>query len=532
VIEPQQMTRMKQAPGTFRQLVDFLQARGVDLVAMIDGALDEWLRTHQETKLGRRITCILVTMPIVDPSTGAVGANNTVAFLSLASPGQIGENLGLLARNNSDQAEDLAFVRMLRATASLDSAAEIEVQMALVHPELDGPRAAMLSGVPEADSRRVLQIGAGAAGSSVAESLARQGLFKWTVVDDDDLLPHNIARHTLLAPHVSQNKAFGLAARLKQIRDDVDVRPIAENVLVPSAPEDLNAAMSEAELVLDLSASVPVSRWASDHPSAARRMCGFFTPDGKAAVLMIEAADRSLTLRDLEAAYLREILVDPALEHHLGAAGGMRYTGACRAVTSTIPMSTVQILSGLIAEGIATRLGRPEATLKIWVRSEEGVRAIEVDGRSVRHDAGDWELHMPSSLRVELLARRVAALPRETGGPLLGIIDNERRRVDVVHAMSPPTDSVSTNVTFQRGTSKLKVDLERAVRRSGSQVRYIGEWHSHPAGYSAEPSSIDIEQISQLARIAEADGSPAISIIVAEADTRVLLGRTEEGGDD
>ena len=40
-------------------------------------------------------------------------------------------------------------------------------------------------------------MGAGALGSQVIITLARSGFGNWTIVDEDDLLPHNLARHAL-----------------------------------------------------------------------------------------------------------------------------------------------------------------------------------------------------------------------------------------------------------------------------------------------------------------------------------------------
>src|SRR5690606_6065821 len=96
--------------------------------------------------------------------------------------------------------------------------------------------------------------------------------------------------------------------------------------------DTLVQALQQADIIIDASASVPVSRWLSDRPEQARGMCAFFTPDGRSAILMAEAADRSMTLRDLEAVYLREILANPKLNDHLRPGQQMRYTGACRAL--------------------------------------------------------------------------------------------------------------------------------------------------------------------------------------------------------
>lgn len=48
------------------------------------------------------------------------------------------------------------------------------------------------------------------------------------------------------------------------------------------------------------------------------------------------------------------------------------------------------------------------------------------------------------------------------GGSLMGMIDFERRRIDVVGALPPPTDSVGTPSSFTRGVSRLRADIEAA----------------------------------------------------------------------
>ena len=44
---------------------------------------------------------------------------------------------------------------------------------------------------------RVVLVGAGALGSQIHGNLSRMGWGRWTVVDRDTLLPHNVARHRL-----------------------------------------------------------------------------------------------------------------------------------------------------------------------------------------------------------------------------------------------------------------------------------------------------------------------------------------------
>jgi hypothetical protein len=60
-------------------------------------------------------------------------------------------------------------------------------------------------------------------------------------------------------------------------------------------------------------------------------------------------------------------------------------------------------------------------------------------------------------------------------------------------------------------------------RRSApaDQLVYVGEWHSHPAGYAATPSRKDLLQLAELAELPNVNRVPALMAIVNDEGVRV-----------
>ncbi len=52
--------------------------------------------------------------------------------------------------------------------------------------------------------------------------------------------------------------------------------------------------------------------------------------------------------------------------------------------------------------------------------------------------------------------------------------------------------------------------------RLDSQIRYVGEWHSHPRRASALPSSTDLRQVAWLRHELAGEGLPALMAIAAD----------------
>jgi proteasome lid subunit RPN8/RPN11 len=52
----------------------------------------------------------------------------------------------------------------------------------------------------------------------------------------------------------------------------------------------------------------------------------------------------------------------------------------------------------------------------------------------------------------------------------------------------------------------------------------VGEWHSHPNGYSATPSKDDLAALATLSKVMAEDARPAVMFIIAKKDSRILIG--------
>ena len=463
---------------------------------------------------------ILVIFPVQEGADRSV--NDLRAFVTADTAGAVGVALGALFKNMSRVGTKEAYSIAIGPSQS-SRAEQIRIEPAEAHLASNRDLAAAAAGRAP-DRRRAVLVGAGALGSQVAIDLAREGALSWTIVDQDFLLPHNLARHALFASDTGAPKAFALARQMGPLLDEpCDAARCDVTNIPPDVGQNLLGRLAAAEIIIDASASVAVSRFLADMPGVpARRICTFFNPAGNAVVVLAESADRSVTLRDLEAQYHNLLLSDPRLAGHLKSEQpGLRYSGSCRALTSRIPATRAALLSALAANGISDCLANRNSAIRIWTATDQGeVQLIQRAGSSVTHvQLGSWSLTYDQSLIQTLKDHHARRLPNETGGVLLGIIDVSRNAIYVMHAMPQPEDSRGSTYGFERGVAELLDTITELARSSLHQIRYVGEWHSHPTGSSVSPSHIDIEQLMWLSRELAAEGVPALMAIAGDDGT-------------
>jgi hypothetical protein len=69
--------------------------------------------------------------------------------------------------------------------------------------------------------------------------------------------------------------------------------------------------------------------------------------------------------------------------------------------------------------------------------------------------------------------------------------DRVRERAYIVGNYPPPPDSLASSTGFVRGEEGVFRTLDTVETHTATNLTYIGEWHTHPAGYDSGPSSDD-----------------------------------------
>ena len=129
-------------------------------------------------------------------------------------------------------------------------------------------------------------------------------------------------------------------------------------------------------------------------------------------------------------------------------------------------------------------------------------------------------------------AERQRQLPGETGGVLLGSWDLQRGIVYVVATIPSPDDSEERPTSYTRGCRGLESAVSDAIARTGGQLQYLGEWHSHPNGHSAEPSDDDSKLFDWVREYTNQDGYPPVMLIVGRKNPVGWLARRARNGDE
>lgn len=521
---------INRAPRTIHELAALVD----DAEFRLMPALREAVRALPEQLVGdvdlRRLVkpIFVLALPKTREPGGRVEWTELKGFLCLHDLEAVGVGIGAWA------VEGKMLGRLLGDQSRFNGSA-VNVAVMNVLRKLTWERASQYSGRRRIDPRKIVAVGAGSLGSQVAMNLARSGFGRWSLVDDDSFLPHNAVRHALEGGFpLGRNKAECVALYMNSIADD---EPIAEgipaNFLRPGDQRArLDAVLGEADLVLDMSASLPVARAIADLENAARAVSVFLSPNGRDLVLLAEDKGRSIRLDDLEMMYYGEAATREDLQGHLAPAGRRaRYGASCRDLSVSMSQASVAIHAGIAAGAVEQAAHRELASARVWRTDPDtlGVSALKLDVHNfVRQVQSGWRIRVSRKLLDNVVAWRQDRLPNETGGILLGGMDHDRRCLHIVLALPSPPDSEEWPTMYIRGVRGLQRAREQIVEATAGNLDYLGEWHSHPPGNPMAPSDDDRTVFRWIEGLAVSDGRPPVMLIVGESDARVFAGSLEE----
>ena len=396
---------------------------------------------------------------------------------------------------------------------------KIGVEILNPHPSLNKSSAQLYSGtdIKWSDSKFSL-IGIGALGSQFFMNLARSGFGKWNLIEKDILLPHNFIRHasTDIETDITKNKAEAMSDQANALLNDKDF-----SKSIPKSLYDVEKSkLQKSDAIIDMSTSIGVERYLANEIDGVRKFSSFLNPMGSDLVLLSEDSAGSYPLDVLEMQYYKELSANPDLTDHLAfdQEGKIRYARGCRDITSKIPQENLSIFSGITARAFKSRLNQPNASINLWRLNEHnGVEHhnFEIDNWA-EENIEDWRIFFNETV-IEIISDfRIEKLPNETGGILIGAVDTFYKKVYITGTILAPEDSIEKPTLFIRGIKGVQKKLEAIGKVTNNNLKYLGEWHSHPKNCSLGMSGDDKIQFAELLNEAKLNGQPALMSIFGD----------------
>lgn len=510
-------------PATLGGLADLLGARGVDLLVALQAPLQALVPSVGAAVItSAPFTVILMHTPICRDLSAAPERLQRRAFIVPVDPLILGEATGALTALEGryyTSAINMEPVELDDAWRTLPCL-PMEV-LSENSPETARQQAGITDPGPPG-----VMIGAGSLGSALLSLWGRSGWGRWSVIDSDYIRPHNLSRHVAFAQHIGWPKVNVVTSLQDAVMPGLDaIEPIVADAC-QSENAAVERALRDAEIVIDTSAGLDYPRLASTLDTLPRQASLFVTPNGQAAVALIEDTERTQRLRTLEAQYYRALMTQAWGQEHLAGSPTFWSGASCRDISMVMPYSRVMVAAATLAEEVPALLRSPKAAVRVWARLA-GVGSIDVHDMPVeperRFTLGKLGVYVDEGMQRWLFDQRQRSLPAETGGILLGYYDLNVHELVLVTALPAPPDSLATAGSFERGIEGLKAQVADAARRTAGVVQYVGEWHSHPPGVAAAPSHDDLYQLIHLALAMRDEGLPGVQLIVGERDLSIAM---------
>ena len=360
-------------------------------------------------------------------------------------------------------------------------------------------------------------VGTGTLGANIIDHFVREGIVSnIKIVDYDFYHSHNVSRHVLPPKDIMQLKAKAIKQHYTGI-DGVKIYPINKNALSLQAHE-MEYAFVNTDLIIDVSTSIAVERMLADKQEykGVRKCCAFLNPKGSDIVLFMEDNQQIQRLDLLEMSYLYNILTSNELSKHLDTSEQRRTNNfSCRSESNILDYDNIVMLSSVISQQIQRAYKSPNSFLGIWrVNVEDSTiqkfnlkvlswKYKNINGITVRYSS---ELVN----RIENLKNN--DLSKETGGCLFGCYDKTLASIYVFYGHPAPMDSKCSRSFFERGCQGMVNILQEIDEKTFHQVRYLGEWHTHPHG-CCSPSNTDKEQFKKMSNLLKQEDLPFVQFI-------------------
>ena len=392
--------------------------------------------------------------------------------------------------------------------------------------------------------KRVLVLGCGALGGPIAELCARGGASKVVTVDNGVVTAGILVRQPYADADIGQHKAVALARRLAEQIPSLDVQGPAEDAVTSWCSPGGGAR--SFDLVVDATADVSVRSALElaraldgDWPHVVTVLIGHRARRGVVAVSLAGATGGGhdvlrrlgIAARTTRAQDLADIADDlyPAVPRtdvftpepgcsaptFVGSAAeatalaGQLFTAALDALSGDGPPDSAMPMSAAAVRLADPHGPRGRARGVTWVGWPDDLVVPDAAGRLQVRIAAPALAEMRAEAR---RGARVRGPEVETGGTLLGAVDDAAGVVFVDAATGPPPDSLLSAIRFDHGVVGVQDIVDSQRRRTANATGYVGMWHTHPGGPAA-PSPTDTAGMTNVVAPV-ADGPPRSLMLI------------------
>jgi hypothetical protein len=346
---------------------------------------------------------------------------------------------------------------------------------------------------------RTVAFGCGAIGSKIIMHLARSGQTNLTLIDPDHISPHNLVRHTLFGDDVGENKANALAEKIKNLY------PFEKEKIIggPSFKEGLIYKKETFDIyswVLDFTASdafftkLVMLKNLHDCNVASASISDF----GNLGIMYKEGEFRNPRIDDLQV-YLYSLSEnDDIIQNWLGgeylasSSNLLVQVGiGCNSETTILSddkiSSHASYFSGALKKEMTNNSKKGKIYLNRIIDKDDysiQTQVINVNPYKIFQASNDssWTIRFKDGIIEQLKQDFFNAGENETGGVFLGICNYKTKTIHITLSIVAPIDSQANSTQFIRGFNGLPKRIAEIEKKSGGQIGYVGEWHTHPDG--------------------------------------------------